>query len=67
MTYKYKENKIKSGRPRNEKSKDILPAISVNSDVRVQMNEAAKKLGISHAEFRRMAYELLIKYVSKQS
>ena len=63
MAYKYKENKIKSGRPRNKKSKDILPAISVDSDVRIQMNEAAKKLGKSNAEFRRTAYGLLIKYV----
>lgn len=66
MAYQYKKNKKKSGRPRLKDKKIMLPAISVEPDLRSDMESAASKLHISSAQFRRMAYGMLVKYVRKK-
>jgi len=66
MSYKHKENKIKSGRPRSKNPKEVLPAISVESELKQAIESAALKLGKGHAEFRRTAYRMLVHYVEKK-
>lgn len=66
MAYTYKENKKKSGRPRNKNPKEVLPAISVDLELKQQMDAAGKKLGVGSTKFRRTAYRMLIKYVEKK-
>ena len=66
MAYQYRENKIKSGRPRSSQTKIVLPAVSVESEMKQDMDRAAEKLKISLPKFRRMAYGMLVKYVKKK-
>ena len=66
MGYKYKENKKKSGRPRNKDQKFILPAISVDLELKQAMDSALAKLNKSSTDFRRMAYRMLVQYVDKK-
>lgn len=66
MAYQYKKNKKKSGRPRSSHTRAILPAISVELNMKYDIESASRKLKISSANFRRTAYGMLVKYVNKK-